>query len=125
MLACRVLIGDITKGEKNCDPPLKEDGYTRFETMVNDMDNPIIYVATRDYCALPVYYIWFNWMEDPTNTNDKYSYSYKPSILKIAYSVPANVIKEEESKTSIELNCSENTKLHVDDKIDHRYVELV
>ena len=59
MLACRVLIGDIAKGSKNCEPPLKSDGISRVETLVNDINNPTIFVTTRDYCALPVYYIWF------------------------------------------------------------------
>ena len=68
MLACRVLIGDITKGQKNCDPPLKADGHTRYETMVNDINNPTIFVATRDYCALPVYYIWFSLTKNNYNT---------------------------------------------------------
>ena len=59
MLACRVLIGDVAKGSTNCEPPLKSDGITRVETLVNDTINPTIFVSTRDYCALPVYYIWF------------------------------------------------------------------
>ena len=59
MLACRVLIGDIAQGYTNCDPPLKSDGISRVETLVNDINNPQIFVSTRDYCALPVYYIWF------------------------------------------------------------------
>ena len=59
MLACRVLIGEIAKGERNAQPPLKSDGHTRVETLVDNVYNPTIFVATRDFVALPVYYIWF------------------------------------------------------------------
>ena len=69
MLACRVLIGDIAKGKRNCDPPLKSDGNTRVETLVNHINNPTIFVATRDYVALPCYYIWFGEVSSKTNSN--------------------------------------------------------
>ena len=59
MLLCRVLIGDIAVGKRDCGPPLKSDGITRVETLVDNTINPTIFVSTRDYCALPVYYIWF------------------------------------------------------------------
>ena len=59
MLLCRVLIGDIAQGYRDCEPPLKSDGITRVETLVDDTNNPTIFVSTRDYCALPFYYIWF------------------------------------------------------------------
>ena len=60
MLACRVIIGETSLGSPNCLPPLKSDGQTRVETLVNDVSDPTIFVSTRDYYALPVYYIWFD-----------------------------------------------------------------
>ena len=69
MVACRVLIGDVAQGKKNSDPPLKSDGHTRVETLVDDTNNPKIFVATRDYVALPVYYIWFNKVSSKAKTN--------------------------------------------------------
>lgn len=59
MLLCRVLIGDTAKGSARCKPPLKSDGITQVETLVDNIDNPRIFVSTRDYVALPVYYIWY------------------------------------------------------------------
>ena len=69
MLLCRVLIGDIAKGHSNGEPPLKLDGKTRVETLVNHTHDPTIFVSTRDYCALPVYYIWFDEKRKITSTN--------------------------------------------------------
>ena len=60
MLACRVLIGETANGKEDCEAPLKADGHTRVETLVDDVQYPTIFVATRDYVALPVYYIWFH-----------------------------------------------------------------
>ena len=64
MLVCRVLIGATAKGKPYGEPPLKSDRKTRVETLVDNIHNPSIFVATRDYCALPVYYIWFDKKND-------------------------------------------------------------
>ena len=60
MLLCRVLIGDIANGGRNSNAPLKSDRLTQVETLVDNANNPTIFVTTRDYCALPVYKIWFS-----------------------------------------------------------------
>ena len=65
MLLCRVLIGTKAKGSQNCEAPLQSDGVTRVETLVNDVNDPTIFVSTRDDRALPIYYIWFKQIDSP------------------------------------------------------------
>ena len=80
MVACRVLIGDIAQGKRNCDSPLKSDGNTRYETLVNDIKKPKIFVATRDYVALPVYYIWFKKISLDASLNSNYKTKMNATI---------------------------------------------
>ena len=92
MLACRVLIGDIAKGTRNCEPPLKPDGHTRVETLVNDTNNPTIFVATRDYVALPVYYIWFSKASSKPKRKAITTSNDKPGVGAMSFDIGNNYI---------------------------------
>ena len=60
MLLCKVIVGDTTKGTYNLRKiPYKKDGVTQFETLVDNVKNPAVYVVTRDFMAVPKYKIWF------------------------------------------------------------------
>ena len=61
MLACRVLVGDYTKGFKYMgqEALYKEDGVTQYDSLVNDVLKPSIFVINRDYHAIPMYVIEF------------------------------------------------------------------
>ena len=60
MLLCRVIVGEYTRGSYNLKKvPYKKDGLTQFETLVDDIKHPTIYVVTRDFMALPAYRIRF------------------------------------------------------------------
>ena len=60
MLLCKVIVGDVTKGKYNLRKiPYKKDGVTQFETLVDNVKNPTVYVVTRDFMAVPKYKIWF------------------------------------------------------------------
>ena len=63
MLVCKVIVGEYTLGYKAMDKSLlyKPDKKTQYDSLVNDMENPTIYVINRDYHAIPVYIILFNY----------------------------------------------------------------
>ena len=46
-------------------PPTKKDGITKYNTFVNNINNPNIFVITRDYTAIPKYKIWFKKIDKP------------------------------------------------------------
>ena len=61
MLICRVYVGDYTVGKPDMDtPPLKNDGLTQYDSLVNDINNPTIFVVSKDYHAIPEYIVTFN-----------------------------------------------------------------
>ena len=37
----------------------KEDKVTQYDSLVNDLDNPSIFVINRDYHAVPIFVILF------------------------------------------------------------------
>ena len=60
MLLCKVIVGDIAQGSYNLKKiPYKKDKITQFETLVDNMNNPKVYVVTRDFMSVPKYKIWF------------------------------------------------------------------
>merc|ERR1719502_2494442 len=60
MLLCRVLVGAFCKGEKDALVPAERDaGGILFDTTVNKVDNPSIYVTNHDAQAYPEYQITF------------------------------------------------------------------
>lgn len=60
MLACKVIVGEYCKGHSTAtSAPYKEDGITQYETMVDDENDPKIYVVSKDYHAIPKYIIQF------------------------------------------------------------------
>merc|ERR1712130_433350 len=62
MLACKVIVGQSTLGRRSMDQTslFQPDGTTLFDSLVNDMDNPSIFVINRDYHAMPLYVLIFN-----------------------------------------------------------------
>ena len=65
---CLVLTGEYTKGDHTMTvPPAKNQArnpHILYESLVNNMDNPTIFVATKDEQAYPEYLIVFkkkNW----------------------------------------------------------------
>ena len=144
MMACRVLIGDIAKGEQNCEPPLKSDGHTRVETLVNNVQNPTIFVTTRDYCALPVYYIWFEKGKESDNDDGIFHINNQSNQLltsqssqsKQSLQLPKHHMQARNFKNYNynynynygdfvgHMTLAQCRKLGVNDKIDHRCVTL-
>ena len=61
MLACKVYIGDSTVGKANMDKSelYKDDKVTQYDSLVNDLDDPTIFVINRDYHAVPCFVIVF------------------------------------------------------------------
>jgi len=61
MFICRVIIGEYTKGTKEMKvaPPLREGSNEVYDTLVENKDNPTIFVAMSDAQAYPEYLITF------------------------------------------------------------------
>ena len=60
MLACKVIIGEMVQGSKDMKTaPFMENNLTQYDTLVDNINKPCIFVITRDYFALPKYKIWF------------------------------------------------------------------
>ena len=60
MLLCKVIVGDVANGRYDSkEIPYKKDGITQFDTLVDSVENPTVYVVTRDFMAVPKYKIWF------------------------------------------------------------------
>ena len=60
MLICRVFVGDYTIGSSNMTtPPLKNDNKTHYDSLVNSINNPTIFVISKDYHAIPEYIVQF------------------------------------------------------------------
>lgn len=65
MLACNVIIGEYCVGNSNNNDnnngnkQYKSDGITEYDTMVDKLENPSIYVITRDFHAIPLFLIKF------------------------------------------------------------------
>eukprot|EP00397_Hematodinium_sp_SG-2012_P002954 GEMP01002962.1.p1 GENE.GEMP01002962.1~~GEMP01002962.1.p1 ORF type:complete len:475 (+),score=127.39 GEMP01002962.1:124-1548(+) len=59
MFLCRVSVGTWAKGQKGMvEPPRKENAGSageRYDSTVNDVDNPTIWCVFRDFQAVPVY----------------------------------------------------------------------
>jgi poly [ADP-ribose] polymerase 10/14/15 len=59
IMQCRVLTGYFTKGKEGMvEPPEKSSG-VRYDTAVDDINNPAIYVVFHDYQMYPEYVITF------------------------------------------------------------------
>jgi len=60
MLVCRVFVGDYTIGNaKMTTPPLKNNGKSHYDSLVNRLNDPTIFVISKDYHAIPEYTIKF------------------------------------------------------------------
>ena len=62
MLVCKVIVGEYCIGTRNMDGssvPYKADKKTRYESCVDDMVDPTIFVINRDYHAIPTHIITF------------------------------------------------------------------
>ena len=61
MLGCKVYIGESTIGRRNMDKKelYKDDKVTQYDSLVNDLDDPTIFVINRDYHAVPCFIIEF------------------------------------------------------------------
>ncbi len=60
MLLCSVIVGDFTQGKEKYDtPPRKGDGVTQYDSMVDNIENPSIFVICRDFHALPLFKITY------------------------------------------------------------------
>ena len=58
MLICRVFVGDYTRGRHDMiTPPLKNDGKTQYDSLVDNINDPTIFVISKDYHAIPEYII--------------------------------------------------------------------
>ena len=61
MLACKVYIGESTIGKANMNESelYMNDKVTQYDSLVNNLRNPAIFVINRDYHAVPCYIIVF------------------------------------------------------------------
>ena len=59
MFLCRVIVGAYCKGVKNALTPAVRHGSLLFDTTVDDMANPSIYVTYNDAQAYPEYLVRF------------------------------------------------------------------
>ena len=60
MLVCRVFVGDYTIGTANMTtPPLKNNGKSHYDSLVNRLNDPTIFVISKVYHAIPEYIIKF------------------------------------------------------------------
>eukprot|EP01083_Nonionella_stella_P294392 1000817_1 len=61
MLVCKVIIGNYGLGclTMNDSSLYKSDGVQQYDSLVNDLYNPSIFVINRDYHAVPLYIILF------------------------------------------------------------------
>lgn len=61
MYLCQVLTGEFTLGDKDMvEPPIKDpSSHARFDSVVNNMSNPTIFVVFHDARAYPEYLITF------------------------------------------------------------------
>ena len=58
MLACRVIVGDYCIGRNGMNTiPFKSDGVTQYDSLVDKLSNPSIFVISRDYHCIPYYLI--------------------------------------------------------------------
>jgi len=66
MLVCKVIIGEYTLGTEEMDGssiPYKKDKKTQYESCVNNLKKPTIFVINRDYHAIPTHIITFNYIK--------------------------------------------------------------
>merc|ERR1712228_333234 len=66
MLICKVIIGEYTLGTQQMDGasiPYKADKKTQYESCVNDVKKPTIFVINRDYHAIPTHIITFKYIK--------------------------------------------------------------
>jgi len=61
MLFCRVIVGEYCVGHNGHHTPTKEDGKTEYDSMVDRMRSPTVFVIPRDYHAIPTHYITFRY----------------------------------------------------------------
>ena len=59
MFLCRVVVGEYCKGVKDALTPAVRNGSQLFDTTVDDVANPSIYVAFHDAQAYPEYLVRF------------------------------------------------------------------
>ena len=59
MFLCRVVVGEYCKGVQNALTPAVRDGSLLFDTTVDKMANPSIYVTYNDAQAYPEYLVRF------------------------------------------------------------------
>eukprot|EP01084_Bolivina_argentea_P071328 129710_1 len=70
MLICKTLIGDCVQGYNDMKQItlIKADGYTRYDSIVDDINNPHIFVINKDYHSIPTYLITFKYLSDERRT---------------------------------------------------------
>ena len=65
MLFCKVIAGDCCLGSYALKTPPTIAGSTKqYDTFVDKMTNPSIFVVTRDFMAIPLWKVWFTTPSD-------------------------------------------------------------
>ena len=59
MFLCRVVVGEFCKGQRDALTPDVRAGHQLYDTTVNDMKSPSIYVTYHDAQAYPEYLVRF------------------------------------------------------------------
>jgi len=61
MLFCRVIVGEYAVGTPHSRTQYKNDGKTQYDSFVNRLDRPTIFVINRDYHAIPTHIVRFRY----------------------------------------------------------------
>lgn len=87
MFVCRILVGDYTMGHSSYNrPPSKDGGDTNFyNSCVNDVHNPSIFVVFEKHQIYPEYLITYSETSQPSSP-----YSYPSAVNSRAYSATAS-----------------------------------
>lgn len=60
MLYCKVIAGDCCQGSYSLKkPPTIKKTTKQYDTFVDTLHSPTIFVVTRDFMAIPLWKIWF------------------------------------------------------------------
>ena len=59
---CKVLTGEFVNGKPDHVEPPSKKGLIRFNSVVDNADNPMIFVVFKDAQAYPEYLISFTWL---------------------------------------------------------------
>lgn len=79
MYLCRVLTGDYTTGQQNMIVPPQKDTGQKYDSVVDNVAKPSIFVIFHDSHAYPEYLITFKWHSQILRYHKK-SLTFDPAL---------------------------------------------